>query len=131
MLGSPGTRLVSACQNLRTETTNRPNAISANPPPTPSARIVSARRYSNGQTNEGRVFVVAQAKGEKIAEVALEGHEPKPCHQVYPALSRSETHLCTDLHAFAAVGNNLVLSVHTNGKTTNRKDTLLIWRTPS
>ena len=82
-------------------------------------------------TNEGRVFVVAQAEGEKIAEVALEGHEPKPCHQVYPVLSRSETHLCTDLHAFAAVGNNLVLSVHTNGKTTNRKDTLLIWRTPS
>jgi hypothetical protein len=82
-------------------------------------------------TNDGRVFVVALAEGETIAEVALEGHEPRPCHQVYTALSRSDDHLCTDLHTFAAVGNNLVLSVHTNGKTTNRKDTLLLWRMPS
>jgi hypothetical protein len=79
-------------------------------------------------TNDGRVFVIALDQGETIAEVALEGHEPRPCHQVYTALSRSDNHLCTDLHAFSAVGNNLVLSVHTNGKTTNRKDTLLLWK---
>lgn len=82
-------------------------------------------------TNDGRVFVVALERGETVAEVALEGHEPRPCSEVYTALSRSDDQLCTDLHFFEAVGNNLVLSVHTNGKTTNRKDTILLWRAPS
>jgi hypothetical protein len=81
-------------------------------------------------TNDGRVFVVGLQEGETIAEIALEGHEPRPCHQVYTALSPSDDHLCTDLHRFEGLGDNLVLSTHTNGKTTNRKDTLLVWRTP-
>jgi hypothetical protein len=82
-------------------------------------------------TPEGRVFLVGLDRGETIAEVALEGHEPRPCHQVYTSLSRSDDQLCTDLHTFSGVGNNMVLSVHTNGKASNRKDTLLLWRAPS
>jgi hypothetical protein len=82
-------------------------------------------------TNEGRLFVVGLEAGERIAEVALQGHEPRPCHQVYTALSKSDDRLCTDLHTFYAAGPNLLLSVHTNGKTTNRKDTLLLWHAPS
>lgn len=78
--------------------------------------------------NEGGIFVVALKQGQIIAEVALEGHEPRPCHQVYTALSRSDDQVCSDLHPFVDVGNSLVLSVHTNGKTTNRKDTLFLWR---
>jgi hypothetical protein len=81
--------------------------------------------------NDGRVFLVGLEQGEAIAEVALEGHAPRPCHEVYTALSQSDKYLCTDLHAFVTVGNNHVLSTHTNGKTTNRKDTLLLWRAPS
>jgi hypothetical protein len=82
-------------------------------------------------TNEGRIFLVALEERETIAEVALEGHEPRPCYQVYTALSRSDDRLCSDLHTFSGVGNSLVLSVHTNGKTRYRKDTLLLWSAPS
>jgi hypothetical protein len=65
-----------------------------------------------------------------IAEVALEGHEPKPCYQVYTSLSKSDDQLCTDLHAFTAVGSGLILSVHTNGRASNRRDSILLWRAP-
>jgi hypothetical protein len=81
-------------------------------------------------TNDGRIFGVALEIGEMIAEVALEGHEPKPCHQVYTSLSKSDDQLCTDLHAFTAVGSGLILSVHTNGRASNRKDSILLWRAP-
>jgi hypothetical protein len=84
-----------------------------------------------GHTNQGRVFVAAPERGELIAEVRLEGHEPRPCYQVYPGLSRTDNHLCGDLYNFTPVGSNLVLSVHTNGRVSDdRKDTLLLWRAP-
>ena len=81
-------------------------------------------------TNEGRLFVVALEQGEMIAEVALEGHEPRPCHQVYTSLSRQDDHLCTDLHTFTTLRSDLILSVHTNGKASKRTDSLLLWRVP-
>ena len=83
-----------------------------------------------GHTNQGRVFVAAPGRGELVAEVWLEGHEPRPCYQVYSGLSRKDDHLCSDLHNFTPVGSDLILSVHTNGRVSGRKDTLLLWRAP-
>jgi hypothetical protein len=60
----------------------------------------------------------------------VEGYEPKPCYQVYSALPKTDNNLCSDLHTLTPVGNNFVLSVHTHGKVSNRKDTLLLWRVP-
>jgi hypothetical protein len=82
-------------------------------------------------TSEGRIFVVALEHGEMVAEVVLEGHEPKPCYQVYIALSKTDDRLCSDLHSFISEGDNLNLSVHTNGRASNRRDTILLWRAPS
>jgi len=82
-------------------------------------------------TNDGRVFVVAFEDGELIGEVALAGHEPRPCHEVYTSLSKQlDNRLCTDLHGFMSVGAGLIASVHTNGRASNRKDTILLWRAP-
>jgi len=80
-------------------------------------------------TDENRLFVVALETGEVLGEVHLEGHEPKPCYEVYRAL-QNEDGLCTDLHSFRAAGSNLVVSVHTNGRVSNRQDTVLCWATP-
>jgi hypothetical protein len=46
------------------------------------------------------------------------------------SLSQNDGRLCTDLHTFITVGADLILSVHTNGKASNRKDSLLLWRAP-
>jgi hypothetical protein len=81
-------------------------------------------------TNENRLFVVGLEKGEVLGEVHLEGHEPKPCYQVYSALSKDDSGLCTDLHTFTPAGNSLIVSVHTNGKASNRQDSILCWATP-
>ena len=78
-------------------------------------------------TNEGRMFVLSLEPGKIIAEVFLEGHEPKPCYQVYKSLSQTDDQLCSDLHFFSSVGSNLILSVHTNGRASNRRDTILLW----
>jgi hypothetical protein len=78
-------------------------------------------------TNEGRMFVLSLGSGRIIAEVLLEGHEPKPCYQVYTSLSQSDDRLCSDLHFFGSVGSNLILSVHTNGRASNRRDAILLW----
>jgi hypothetical protein len=59
-------------------------------------------------TNEGRIFVLSLQLGKVIAEVFLEGHEPKSCYQVYKSLSQTDDHLCTDLHFFSSVGSNLI-----------------------
>src|SRR5215813_899555 len=80
-------------------------------------------------TTEGRCLVVALERGEVIAEAVLEGHEPKPCYQVYTSLSKKiDDRLCSDLHGFTPVGSNSILSVHTNGRASNRQDTLLLWK---
>jgi hypothetical protein len=79
-------------------------------------------------TNEARLFVLSLESGEVVAEVALEGHEPKPCYQVYTSLAKTDDRLCSDLHWFKAVGVNLIISVHTNGKASNRQDTILLWQ---
>ena len=78
-------------------------------------------------TNEGRIFVLSLEPGKIIAEVLLEGHEPKPCCQVYKSLSPTDDHLYSDLHFFSSVGSNLILSIHTNGRASNRRDTILLW----
>jgi len=80
-------------------------------------------------TTEGRLLVVALERGKVIAEAVLEGHEPKPCYQVYTSLSKKiDDRLCSDLHGFTPVGSNSILSVHTNGRASNRQDTLLLWK---
>jgi hypothetical protein len=82
-------------------------------------------------TNEGRIFMVVLDSGEAIAEIELEGHEPKPCYQVYTKLSPAhDQRLCTDLHGFMPVGDGLIRSTHTNGRSSDRKDTILLWRAP-
>jgi hypothetical protein len=82
-------------------------------------------------TTEGRLFIVALERGEIITELKLEGHEPKPCYQVYKSLSKTEDdRVCSDLHSFTSMGSNLILSVHTNGRASNRQDTVLLWEVP-
>ncbi|HKE58199.1 MAG TPA: hypothetical protein VKB46_15910 [Pyrinomonadaceae bacterium] len=82
-------------------------------------------------TTEGRIFIVSLEQEELIAEIMLEGHEPKPCYQVYTSLAKTDDRPCSDLHAFIPAYDNLILSVHTNGHASNRQDTVLLWRVPS
>lgn len=82
-------------------------------------------------TNDGRLMLIAFEGAEIISEVWLEDHEPKPCYQVYTSLSKTDDQLCTDLHYFTRVGSNLILSVHTNGRASNRRDTILVWSVES
>ena len=81
-------------------------------------------------TNEARLLIVALEQGEIVGEVHLKGHEPRPAYEVYPSLARSDNHLGTDLHWFTPVGSDLILSIHTNGKASDRRDTVLCWNKP-
>jgi hypothetical protein len=81
-------------------------------------------------TNESRLFIVGLEQAKVIAEVYLEGHEPKPCYEVYRSLSKTDDGLCTDLHSFISVGSDIILSTHTNGRASNRQDAVLLWNKP-
>ena len=82
-------------------------------------------------TNEARLLIVGLEQGEIVGEVHLERHEPRPAYEIYQSLPKSENHLCTDLHWFMAVGSDLIVSIHTNGKASDRRDSVLCWNKPS
>lgn len=88
-----------------------------------SNRVVAA-------TNEARIFVADLERAELVAEITLEGHEPQPCYQVYTALAKDNDGLCTDLDHFFPAEDNRIVSVHTNGRVSNREDSILIWDAP-
>ena len=81
-------------------------------------------------TDNNRLFVVGLGQGSVTAEIHLEGHEPRPCYEVYKSLPKTDDGLCTDFHWLISRHNGVVVSVHTHGKTTSRRDTVLCWLKP-
>ena len=58
-------------------------------------------------TNEGRIFVVDTFQMKVEAEVALEGHEPRPIGEYYPSLAK-EKGLGTDIGYFLRLGDVII-----------------------
>ncbi len=64
-------------------------------------------QYALAGTGEHRIFLIDTATMRIEDEIAIEGHEPKPIWEYYPAL-RKESGLGTDITWFTRLGNVIV-----------------------
>lgn len=62
-------------------------------------------------SSEGRIYLVDLGTMCISDEIYVQGHEPRPCRELYPILN-GEYHLCSDLQWFVRVGLNKVVAVH-------------------
>ncbi len=93
--------------------------------------FVESLCYLNGRqalasTNEQRLFVVDTVQMRVEAEVALEGHEPRPIGEYYPTLAK-ERGLGTDIGGFLRLGD-VIMFVYRRDRGTGLagwKDSLL------
>lgn len=81
-------------------------------------------------TGEGRIFLINTDGPRLEDEISLEGHEPRPIGEYYPALSH-ENGLATDITWFTKVGQAVIFVCRRNQGTDGQgwKDSLL-WYSP-
>lgn len=76
--------------------------------------------------NEGRLFVTNLDFDKPPEEVVIEGHEPKPCEELYPLLG-GDTQVIADAISFRVLSTKHVISAHQQLPNRNgpRKDVLV------
>jgi hypothetical protein len=85
-------------------------------------------RQALAGTNQQRLLVVDTVQMRVVAEACVEGHEPRPLKEYYPALV-NDTELGTDISYFARLGDVIIFAYRQDRGTglSGWKDTLLWW----